>query len=274
MTQAKLVTKRQQQTQEKIFQILFDNDEVSWKTIIFNLIEMEEMDPWDISVSLIAEKFLELVRTLKEMDFRITGKIVLASAILLKLKSSRLVDEDMLILDQLINQVENSEGAYDLFGEEFPLDYPGNLETEKKKYELIPRTPQPRSRKVSVYDLVEALEKALETSSKRKITIKNSHNFRVKDIKNNVDMSVLMKDMFKQIDDYYEGDTSKKSWKDMISFEDVLPSEEKEDKVLTFMPLLHLDNQRKIDLLQREHFGQINIQLLKKYEEKEKIKAS
>lgn len=274
MAQVKLVTERQKQTQEQIFKILFENDEVSWKTIIFNLIDMEQMDPWDISVSLIAEKFLELVRTLKEMDFRITGKIVLASAILLKLKSSRLVEEDMLILDKLINEAESSDEEYDLFGDEFPMEYPGEFEEEKKEYKLIPRTPQPRSRKVSVYDLVEALEKALNVSSKRQVTVKHKHNFRLNERMKTVDMSVLMKDMYQQIDNFYEGKTKKLSWQDMVSFTDILPSESKEDKVLTFIPLLHLDGQRKIELLQREHFGDINIQLLKKFEEKEVIKAS
>ena len=51
------------------------------------------------------------------------------------------------------------------------------------------------------------------------------------------------------------------SYKDCYSslddFEDT-----KEDKVFTFIPLLHLDHQRKIDLLQKKHLGDIEIKML------------
>ena len=40
----------------------------------------------------------------------------------------------------------------------------------------------------------------------------------------------------------------------------------KEDKVFTFIPLLHLTNQRKIDLNQENHFGEIEIVLAKREE--------
>ena len=36
------------------------------------------------------------------------------------------------------------------------------------KPQIYPRTPQPRKRKVSVFDLVQALEKALEVENRRK----------------------------------------------------------------------------------------------------------
>ena len=48
-----------------------------------------------------------------------------------------------------------------------------------------------------------------------------------------------------------------------LTFSQLLPSSaSREDKVYTFIPLLHLDNQRKINMWQREHFGEIGIDLL------------
>ena len=41
------------------------------------------------------------------------------------------------------------------------------------------------------------------------------------------------------------------------------PGSKKEDKVYTFIPLLHLENERKVNMLQTEHFGEISIQLAK-----------
>lgn len=251
MVQAILAQRRQ--TNEQVFEILFNSDDVTWKQIIFGLIDQEEMDPWDIDITLIAQKFMEMLKSLKQMDFRITGKIVLASAILLKMKSNRLMDEDIAALDHLINSADEPVDL-GLF-EELPMDG-ALLEQKGDKPRLVPRTPQPRKRKVSVYDLVEALEKALEVEARRvkpapqQITVAEAP-------KGHTDLSVIMQDVYDRINKHYKKRNAPK-----MSFTDLCPSEEKDDKVFTFIPLLHLDFQRKVDILQQEHFSTIHVSLL------------
>ena len=46
-----------------------------------------------------------------------------------------------------------------------------------------------------------------------------------------------------------------------LNFSNLVPSDSKMDKVLTFIPLLHLTNQRKVDLEQEKHFGEIEVYL-------------
>ena len=98
------------------------------------------MDPWDIDVSLLTQKYIGMLRTLKEHDFRVSGKVVLAAAILLKLKSHKLVGEDLTELDRLLIGVE--EGMDELGFEEA-----AQIEKLTEIPTLIPRTPQPRKRK-------------------------------------------------------------------------------------------------------------------------------
>lgn len=50
-----------------------------------------------------------------------------------------------------------------------------------------------------------------------------------------------------------------------------MPSQKKEDKIFTFIPLLHLTNQRKVNLEQKEHFGEIEIMLNTKKEVGEEL---
>lgn len=243
---------KQHATQKQIFSILFDQDDVTWQTIIHELIAKEEMNPWDVDVSELAVKFLETLKQMKEMNFRISGKIVLASAILLKIKSKKLVDEDISALDQLI---AGSEEDIDLLEdlEESPIF---RNEVEEKP-RLFPRTPQPRKRKVSVYDLVKALEKALEVENRRKRFIAPHKPVQVPE--KGVDMHSVMKTVYANVKSHFEKQPNMK-----LTFEQLIPSEEKADKVMTFIPLLHLDNQRKVDLLQKQHFGQIEVQMTKK----------
>ncbi len=244
------MTESQQQPHERIFNILFQEDELTWQNIIYELVKSEEMDPWNINISLIANKFLGKLKELKETDFRISGKIVLASALLLKMKSKRLLDTDLMSFDTLIA------------GDENVLDVLEELEDQVIEYEkkelpkIVPRTPQPRKRKVSVFDLVEALEKALEVENRRKQYI--VPEVRIEAPRKSLDITIVIKDIYDRISGFFNKESSKK-----LTFSELIPSDSKEDKVFTFIPLLHLDNQRKIDLMQDEHFGEISIHLVK-----------
>jgi len=71
-----------------------------------------------------------------------------------------------------------------------------------------------------------------------------------------VDISVIITKLFDRIDNYF-----KKKGKDRLNFNQLVPSDERLDRVMTFIPLLHLTSQRKIDLEQKEHFGEIWITL-------------
>lgn len=249
-----LLTQQRRSTNEQIFKILFENDELTWKQIIFGLIEAEEMDPWDIDLSLIAQRFLEMLKTLKKLDFRISGKMVLASAILLKMKSTKLIDEEIAALDNLINSTEESEIAlFELPDGTIAVDV---LQGERPK--LFPKTPQPRKRKVSVYDLIEALEQALEVDAKR-VRIAPKMIKEAKLPENKVDMHEIIKSVYDQVNKHYEQKNAP-----LLTFDDLVPSDNPQDRVLTFIPLLHLDCQRKVDVLQDAPFTTIAIALLKK----------
>ena len=153
--------------QDKIFDMLFHEQDVTWKNMILEAVKKEEMNPWDIDISALAKRFLEMVKQLKEMDFKISGKIILAAAILLRLKSNKLLTDDIGELDRLIAMSEQTEEEfYDELESEEYLEK-NRLLSDEDKYKLIPRTPQPRKRKVSVYDLVEALSQALEVKKRR-----------------------------------------------------------------------------------------------------------
>ena len=249
-------SKKAGESQEKIFSILFDQDELTWQNIIYELVRTEDMNPWDINISLIANKFLNMLKKLKEMDFRISGKVVLASAILLKIKSNRLLEQDITALDNLISSAEDPGEILD----ELPLEYPDEAEEEADdKPKLIPKTPQPRKRKVSVYDLVKALEKALAVEQRRPAPAENKPHIRKPDKK--IDMTEVIREVYQKVETHYSKlpDNSRAK----LTFTELIPSDTKEDKVFTFIPLLHLENQRKVGMNQKIHFGEIRISLLK-----------
>lgn len=234
------------QNEDHVFSLLFEQDELTWQTIIHELIKSEQMNPWNIDVRVIAEKFLSLLKEMKKMDFRISGKIILAAAFFLKIKSDKLLKEDIAALDNLINPEETPD-LHDLLEEQ-------GLEgsTREGTPRLVPRTPQPRKRKVSVYDLIDALEKAFETEQRKFIQRKPGKKIRLPEKKK--DMTLVISDLYKRVSKML----AKAS---VITFTQLVPSNKREDRISTFVPLLYLDTQRKIDLDQEEHFSDINISL-------------
>jgi len=238
-------------TSEKVFNLLFVEDELSWKDMIYALIEEQNMDPWDIDISLLSQKFLEMLKKLKELDFRVSGKMVLASAVLLKMKSDILKDEDIANFDNIINGIE----------ENMPLDEQGQtIYDSSGKPNIYPRTPQPRKRKVSIFDLVQALEKALEVENRRKKSKPNMKKIVLKLPEKHFDLGKSMQTVYGKVETHYK---SKKNKDKTLTFHELVIGGSKQDKVLTFIPLLHLDNLRKIDMEQEKHFDEISVKLAK-----------
>jgi len=229
---------------EKIFQLLYSQDEVTWQTLLYDLIKKEQMNPWDVNISLLTKKYIETIKKLKELDFRISGKILLAAAILLKIKSNRLLNEDLSELDRLLTQSEEE------LIDELDLEEPQRRDEEK--HVIIPRTPQPRKRKVSVFDLVKALEKALEVKQRR--VMNSIPPMDVKIPKKTRDITQIIREVYGKIKSFFIINKQKS-----LTFTQLVPSKNKEDKIYTFIPLLHLTTQRKVNLNQQEPFGEIEI---------------
>ncbi len=231
--------------------MLLKEDEITWQSIILGLVKSEEMNPWDVDVSILTQKYLETLRKMKEMNFFMSGKVLLASAMLVKIKSTKLVEEDIGEFDNYLFHQEDEMDSFDDLGEfaERPqINAPG----------LGIKTPQARKKRVTVNDLIHALERALVVNKRRILRKKELRRYTGFDIpEKKVNISELITDVLEKIKSIFQ--TKKK-----VTFSRLLPSEVKigkKEKILTLYPLLHLETQGKIDMEQPEHFGEIHISL-------------
>ena len=230
--------------QDQIYEMLLKKDEITWQSLLLDLIKSEQMDPWDIDVSLLAQRYLEAVNKLQEADFFISGKVLLAAAILLRIKSQKLLSEDIPGFDNLLHPQE--EALEELMAEAFErpsVDVP----------RLAIKSPQARKRRVSIHDLISALQKALEVNKRRMMRQLAEQQRRHPQIPaKTIDITQLIKDMYSRILSFFQK-------QEKITFNQLVRSDRKEDKILTFIPLLHLDNQEKIMLEQQTPFGEIEV---------------
>ena len=234
--------------QDQIHDLLFSR-ELGWQEIIYDLINTEQLNAWDINIVILTDKYLERIQKIEEADFFVSSKVLLAASLLLKIKSEILLNTYIKSIDEI------------LFGKKEEKKYSmERIELEEEIPELVLRSPIPRYKKVTLNELLESLNKAITTENRRiqKITINNNairkssfslpkRKFSTKD---------KMKEIYQKLFKHLKDDEIKKK----ISFKELI-GEDKEEKIISFLPLLHLENQKKIWLHQEVHFDEIYIWL-------------
>lgn len=228
------------------FYDLVTGREISWQAVVYDLINSEQLDPWDIDLGLLAQKYLEKIRLLEEANFFVSSKVLLAASLLLRLKSE-------ILLNRYIRSIDDI-----LFGrkDEKKKPFERMIVDEDELPILIPKTPMPRYRKVSLDELMNALNKAINTESRR---IKKEISFKQQEMLTStvfpkisrVSIKDRIRKIYARIQTYF-----KKNHK--ISYTDLI-GKEKEERIASFLPVLSLDNQEKIWLHQEKHFEEIYI---------------
>ncbi|MCS7134397.1 MAG: segregation/condensation protein A [Candidatus Pacearchaeota archaeon] len=232
-------------TQEQLYDLLISR-EPSWQSIIYELVRTEQLDPWDIDIITLANRFLDQIRKLEEQNFFITSKVLLAAAILLRMKSE-------ILLESIKSTKEKEEKKIELAKPQ-QIITPDTLEEEF----LIPKTPFPRARKISLQELMQALERAINTEQrriKRKLWLARAR----KQLENVLPKPMLnipkkIKEIWSMLKHLFY-----KEKKEKILFSELLSTKSREEKIMTFVPLVFLDNQKRIWLEQKEPFGEIEI---------------
>ena len=142
--------------QEEIQDLLFSK-EIGWKDIIYDLINTEQLDPWDIDLNTLTEKYFQRIQEMEERNFFISSKVLLAASFLLRIKSEILLNKYIKSIDDILfgKKTEIKKLTFE------------RIELEDEIPELIPRSPLPRFRKVTLKELLESLNKAIITENRR-----------------------------------------------------------------------------------------------------------
>ncbi len=233
--------------QDQIQSLLF-NRELGWQDIIYDLINTEQLDPWDINIVILTDKYLEKISLFEEADFFVSSKVLLAASLLLRIKSEILLDKYIRSIDDI------------LFGnQEKKKSVLERIELEEEIPELVPRSPIPRFRKVTLKELMESLNKAVTTENRRiNKEIINKNALREAGI-SLPKRRISIKDRIREIYDRLFKNLQDKDMK-KISFTEFIGTD-KDERIFSFSPLLYLENQQKVWLDQKAHFEEIYIWL-------------
>jgi len=226
-----------------------------WQVIIYELISSEQLDPWDIDIIHLTNKYFEKILEIEDTDYYISSKVVLAASLLLRIKSELLLNKHIRSIDEILfgkkDEEKKVEERIEIDDSELPF--------------FIPKTPLPRLRKITLNELMEALNKAINTESrriKREIQLKRAFKLAQVDIPKfkKADIKDRIKELYARI-----LTTLNKKNIEKIPFSILAGS--REQKLSCFLPILHLSTSKKLWLKQTTHLDEIWIYLYKFYEE-------
>jgi segregation and condensation protein A len=119
----------------------------TWRELLIELVESNSIDPWDIDIVKIANEYREAVRKMQLRDLRIPANMVLASSILLRMKS-----DSMEIFPEPPEEAAIEEGV---------------ARVNPAVEELVPKLRIQPKRKITLEELMDALGSALKTTETR-----------------------------------------------------------------------------------------------------------
>lgn len=239
---------------------LITGEEVSWQAIIYDLIRTEQLDPWDIDIGILAEKYSLIIQQIEEANFYVSSKVLLACALLLRLKSEILSNRFIQEIDEALY---GHSDAKKYMMERIELD-------ENEIPILVPRTPMPRYKKVTLQELMSALNKAIETENrriKRDIKVRQAEKSALVVLpkSNRIPLKDRIGSLFQSITNHFQKPNAIH-----MTFSELAPS--REEKLASFIPILHLANSDKIYFKQLNHFEEIYMKLDKIQEEMDELK--
>ncbi len=211
----------------------------SWEEVLYQIVSLENIDPWDIDLVKLTDGFLRFIRQSKQLDFRIPAKVVFVTAILLKLKSEYLsiFDEESTVEKVLDKEKEMID-----------------LGIDPKLVKLgLPMKRSPK-RQVTLDELVVALKKALGVRERR---IERSQRIRVRlrrELRTHDDMVKRIEKIMDHIEKRIES-----SGEEKLKFSDIVGEWNREEIVNHLVPILHLEKNQKVSTEHEKLFKEIFI---------------
>jgi segregation and condensation protein A len=221
--------------EENILKVIIEKE--SWEEIIYHIVSIEKLDPWDVDLVKLADGFIKFISQVKELDFRIPAKVVFVAGILLRLKA-----ESLTLFEEEEKLVEGGERK-----EEIRIPELGELGIPLKR---IPK------RQVTLQELIHALRKALAVVERREER-KRKARVRVEAEISGEDIRERIEKVMNKINELMDKLKSEK-----IAFKELVSRWERKEIVYNFIPILHLDQDRKIETEQEEFFKEIWIKKL------------
>jgi segregation and condensation protein A len=222
-----------------------------WRRIIYDIVNSESFDPWDIDVGSLTDSYLQKVKEIKMINFEVPGTIILVGSVLLKLKSDIVSGKTFIFEENL-----SLDGDEDMVENELVADFDDAVGSDPlppamEHGLLVRRIPK---RKVTLPELMALLKRVVTQVEKKDIIQKDLSETRLELHLTKKNMDRIMREVYRDI-----RRLSKDVGGGPTSFKQLVDDWRRENVVAYFLPVLHLANKDKIIMDQKEIYGDILI---------------
>jgi len=208
-------------------------NEATWRDLLIELVDKNKLDPWNIDIIEVVDKYIDTVKNLKVLDLRVPANIILAAAVLLRLKSNYLTFQEY-------------EQAQDQGEGEVARNHDIIVDSLNFRLRLPPK------RKISLTELISALDEALKLKETH-LTASNKQEIFIPIKLENFDMEAETEKLYDIIKDNVDKSN-------MVTFSYLSKLSSINDVLLgLFIPLLFLAHKDKVTLIQEKFFSEIII---------------
>jgi segregation and condensation protein A len=202
--------------------------------ILVSLAKNGEIDPWDINIVDVTDRFLARVAELEKLDLRVSSRTLLFASMLLRMKSDALEESEPEDLDE---------------------EEPGEDDLQACFPALKPKVRRHAKRRVTLSELIHELKKATKRKEKsdiRRLVHHQVQEFDAFAVAHSEDIERQVKDMKSELKRRFAS-------RDKILFSELIVDNTVEAIVETYIPLLFMATRRQIQLEQKELFGDLSI---------------
>ena len=206
-----------------------------------------EIDPWNVDVIELADKFLKRLEEAQRLDLRVSGRVLLYAAILVRMKAEVITAESLGCEEEVIPDEVDFE--------DFQFE---EVEDEEVVEVLI--TPRKRVRRFThLKDLIQELKMAEEVEKRRlrrkKFEVKPSldETLKIPHEESLEDTIAMVENILNKL---FKG-------KETLYFSEIIKGMNIDGIVSYYLSILHLAFRKKIEVYQKELYEEIEI---KRYE--------
>lgn len=211
------------------------NNDATWRDLLIELVYKNKLDPWNIDIVDVVDKYVDTVKKLKVLDLRVPANIILAAAILLRLKSSYIGLQDYGESGEVVEEQVQARPSVSVD-------------------QLSLRLRFPPKRKISLAELISALDEAMALKETRLLPVQKAAPF-VPMVLDTFDIETETQKLLGII----KGNIDKSR---MVTFSHLSDLPEIADPLLgLFIPLLFLVHNGKVAIVQEKFFSEIIIAL-------------
>jgi len=229
--------------------------------ILIEMAKKGEIDPWNINVVDVTDRFLKRIEAAKKLDLRVSGRVLLYAAILVRMKAEAITLE-ALRGDEEEEEIDESYEYDPFYFLDEPLEFPEEVDEEIDEVILEALTSMRRRvRKITTLkDLIEELRRAEEVEKRRRRRKRRERRDEVGvDAALRVPHEESLEEMIAKVEMEVFHALRKSNSVTLFS---LVKKWDVPTLVDYYVSILHLAFRKKVEIRQEEFYGDVEIQRL------------